>query len=90
MKIHKLKTDTEVFSMSFSGIKPWEIRKNDRGFEVGDLIILQETKYSGEEMRNGKPLEYTGRELSRIISYILRPGAYGLHPDWVIMTVDQV
>lgn len=90
MKIHKLKTDSAVFNMSFIGSKPFEIRKDDRGFEVGDLLILQETRFSGEEMAAGKPLEYTGRELSRMINYILPAGSYGLSPGWVVMTVDKI
>ena len=71
MKIHELKTDPEAFGMSFSGCKPWEIRKNDRNFKVGDMLILKETRYTGDEMKKGRPIEYTGRELSRLINYIL-------------------
>ena len=90
MKIHNLKTDPEVFAMSFSGVKPWEIRFNDRDFQSGDMLILEETKYSGEEMKKGKPLEYTGRKLSRLILYILPVGAYGLADGWVVMTVSNI
>lgn len=88
MRVHKLKTDPNVFALSFCGSKPWEIRKNDRDFKVGDLIILQETVFSGEEMYNGKPLEYTGRELSRIVNLIV--SGYGLSDGWVVMTVDKI
>lgn len=90
MNVHKLKTDPDVFAMSFSGCKPFEIRKDDRGFKVGDLLILQETRFSGEEMRGGSPLEYTGREISRLVDYILPAGSYGLKPDWVVMTVSKI
>lgn len=76
--------------MSFFGCKPWEIRKDDRGFKVGDMLLLRETRYSGEEMKAGRPLEYTGRELSRLITYILRGGQYGLGDDWIVMTVSNV
>ncbi|WP_337090011.1 DUF3850 domain-containing protein [Leuconostoc pseudomesenteroides] len=40
MKIHELKLDTEYFDDVKSGLKTFEIRKNDRDYQVGDLISL--------------------------------------------------
>ena len=40
MKIHELKLDTEFFDDVKSGKKNFEIRKNDRNFEVGDTLFL--------------------------------------------------
>lgn len=88
MIIHDLKTDPEAFRASCDGVKPWEIRFDDRGFKVGDLVVLLETKHSGEEMRRGFPLEYTGRRLTRRIDYILPVGSYVLYDGWVVMTVS--
>lgn len=84
--IHNLKTDPGVFEQTAIGNKPWEIRLNDRNFKVGDYVLLLETKYSGEAMRNGKPLVYTGREYKFQIRYIMHGPAYGLKMDWVIMS----
>ena len=90
MKTHELKTDSEVFIQSFSNKKPWEIRYNDRDFQVGDILILRETKYSGAEMMiQDKPLEYTGVTLTRIVDYILPEGSYGLADGWVVMSVSH-
>jgi|WetSurSiteA1Bulk_404760.scaffolds.fasta_scaffold737687_1 hypothetical protein len=87
MKVHELKTDPIVFQDSRLGKKRFEIRFNDRGFEVGDQLILKETRYSGEQMKGAEraPLVYTGRELTVTVTYILC--GYGLLPGWVVMGV---
>lgn len=40
MKIHELKLDTFYFDDVKSGLKTFEIRKNDRDYQVGDLLSL--------------------------------------------------
>lgn len=45
---HELKCLPEYFSRIQSGQKTFEIRKNDRDFQVGDILILKEHKPSLE------------------------------------------
>lgn len=40
MKVHKLKTLKRYFDLQISGMKNFELRKNDRDFSVFDEIIL--------------------------------------------------
>jgi len=47
---HRLKTDPKQFDDVAAGIKTFEIRRNDRNFEQGDRLILEETRYSAEQM----------------------------------------
>ena len=54
--VHILKTWPGYFQLVFSGVKKFELRKNDRDFKVGDLLILMEfypdaQSYSGREVR---------------------------------------
>lgn len=44
MKVHELKLDDEYFNDVRDGIKTFEIRKNDRDFQVGDLLALSRYK----------------------------------------------
>lgn len=52
-KVHYLKTWTPFFKDVKTGIKPFEVRKNDRDYEVGDTLILNDIdpdtgRYSGD------------------------------------------
>lgn len=86
MTIHELKTDPGVFAATYAGNKQFEIRFNDRNFCTGDLLLLRETRYSGEAMKHGAPMEYTGREYEFTVNYVLHGPAYGLKEGWVIMS----
>lgn len=100
--VHELKTDAPVFQAVHEGKKNFEIRKNDRNFQVGDELWLKETVYTGAEMatdysRNyrglppieGRPLEYTGRIIAVTVTYILDGPIYGLVDGWCIMAIAR-
>lgn len=87
MRTHRLKTDPDVFDAVWNGKKTHEIRFNDRGFAVGDELVLQETRYSGAQMREGSPLEFTGRVTTRCVSHI--QSGYGLGDGWCILSFVQ-
>ncbi|MFW2039314.1 DUF3850 domain-containing protein [Acinetobacter ursingii] len=86
-KVHNLKTDPEVFQAVVEGRKTFEIRFNDRDFKVGDELVLLETIYTGEQMKHGKPLLYSGNELRKTVSYVL--SGYGLQDGWVILGITS-
>lgn len=87
MPNHTLKTDPEPFQAVLDLKKTFEIRLNDRDFHEGDILRLIETKYTGEEMKAGAPLIYTGREAFREVSHILKGPLYGLQDEWCILSI---
>jgi hypothetical protein len=62
MKEHNLKIWPEYFQAKLAGLKPWEHRKNDRFFKVGDKLNLREW--------NPEIQEYTGRKMLVEVTYI--------------------
>ncbi len=60
-KIHDVKIFPEYFDAVESGIKPFEIRYNDRDYKIGDILCLK-------EFCDGN---YTGRETVREICYMI-------------------
>jgi hypothetical protein len=86
-----LKTDPLLFAKSWHGLKPYELRLNDRNYRVDDLLLLKETTHSGQAIAAGEPLCYTGRwMLIRITDVLQGQGLYGLQADWVTMSVETV
>ena len=98
---HELKTDSPVFQATKTGLKTYEIRRNDRNFQVGDDLFLRETIYTGEEMNPrykggipgtstppGKPLSFTGETLLVSVLHILVGPIYGLSDGWCIMAIE--
>ena len=57
MKLHELKLLEEYATAKKDGIKPFEIRKNDRSFQVGDLVkynIIEKDFFSINPIYNYK------------------------------------
>lgn len=80
-EVHHLKTWTKYFVDAKSGIKPFEVRKNDRNFKVGDTLILNE--YDPERQR------YTGNWVAKSITYILDDQSF-VKEDYVILGMKDI
>ena len=66
MKHHYLKILPEYYEAVKCGDKTFEVRLNDRDYQINDVLHLQ-------EFNNG---EYTGCELVKVVSYILNDPTY--------------
>lgn len=76
---HELKTWPQYFAALNAGRKTFELRFDDRSFDVGDELVLREWC----------PLmgNYTGREEIRFVRFVLRDFK-GLEPGYVIMDLQ--
>lgn len=75
---HHLKTSPEYFKMVRAGLKRFEIRRNDRNFEVGDRLILQEFDN----------VMFTGQEIVVDVLYILDNAQY-LPEGYVALSITD-
>ncbi len=90
MKTHRLKTDPEPFAALWDGRKTHELRYNDRNYQVGDRLFLEETDTAAMAIQC-VPLKLTGRIIDASVSHVLRDGYAGLAPGWVILSLrDKV
>ncbi len=78
-KTHILKCESLYYPAIACGLKTFEVRKNDRGFKVNDIIILKE--YCKIQKL------YTGRSVKVVINYILND-FIGLKKDYVVLGIE--
>lgn len=78
MKVHHLKTLPEHFGPVCRGEKTAEVRLDDRGFAVGDLLVLHE--WDGEK--------HTGASSAQFITHVLK-GFHGLAEGWVMLSMTD-
>ena len=77
--MHHLKIYSELFSAVCIRIKTFEVRKNDRNFQVGDSVCLHECDEEAEE---------TGRHIKFIISYVL--AGEGIKKGYVVLGIKSL
>lgn len=76
---YRLKLHVEYFDDVLNGRKPFEIRKNDRGYKVNDVLLLKEF--------NPETETYTGRVVWADVSYITD---FKQQDDYVVMGLANV
>ena len=82
MTIHELKTWPEFYEQVICGAKTFEIRRDDRGFRVGDVLCLREW--------NPATKTYTGRTYYTSVSYTLTGTAVGIADGFVVMALGSI
>jgi Domain of unknown function (DUF3850) len=79
MNKHELKTHPQYFQAVLDGKKTFEVRLNDRNYQVGDELLLKEYDPITKE--------YTGK-VSKLyeITYILDDSFLALKPKYVVFS----
>jgi len=81
-RTHSLKTWPEYFQKVKSGEKNFEVRIDDRNYKVRDTLVLR-------EWCPDKGV-FTGKYLTREISYILPGGSFGIDENTVILSLKPI
>lgn len=87
---HVLKTWPEPFQAIVEGYKAFEVRKDDRGFAVGDTLVLKEwDPRPYNEGRAHPPVGFTGRWLRCTVQYLVPGGSWGLPEGLCVMSLGD-
>lgn len=76
---HELKCWPESFAAIWRGHKTYDIRRDDRGFKILDLLLLREW---GPDSR-----EYTGSELTAEVTHVTRGPEWGIPQGMAVMAI---
>jgi len=77
---HDLKCEHEYFKKVASGEKPWELRKNDRDYQIGDILLLRQLDKDKKT--------FTGLFVAKKVTYILTDAPqFGLMDGYCIMSI---
>jgi hypothetical protein len=79
VRVHDLKTWPDLYAEVESGRKTVDVRKDDRGFDVGHTLVLREYDPSTES--------YTGRWTLRLVTHVLR--GWGVQEGYVAMSITD-
>lgn len=81
---HFLKTLPEYWDAVERGEKTFEVRRDDRGFQRGDTVVLVRL----DRYANGALLESHAR-LRFTIGWILTGGQFGIEPGYVVLSLHK-
>lgn len=91
MKRHELKLNIEFCDDVLNDKKTFEVRKNDRGFQTGDLIRFIPTDGTSYRKLDGRTIEHAKHEISErtyMIKYILN--GWGIKNGYVVLGIEEV
>lgn len=80
--LHDLKTWPPYFQAVVSGRKPFEVREDDRNFQVGDRLLLREW--------DPKYKHHTGRKVTCEVTYKLQGGSFGIQEGYCVLGIRVV
>ena len=79
--LHELKVWPACFAAVEDGRKAFDVRLNDRNYQLGDALLLREYEPESEQ--------YSGRTVERWVSYLMQGGTFGLEPGWCVLGLAE-
>lgn len=83
-RVIRLKTWPEFFGDVIADLKTHEIRVNDRDFQVGDVLLLEEWN---PHLTPAGPIGYSGRYTARLVTYVTPGGKWNLPANVCVMSI---
>lgn len=80
---HDLKTWPAYFDAVAAGVKTFEVRRDDRGFQSGDVLVLR--RFDPDR----GCFTHTYPPIRKRVSYVLRGGEFGIEVGYVVMGLQD-
>ena len=83
MTEHTLKCTEAYFDAIERGDKNFEVRRDDRGFQKGDTLVLE--RFHPSKGYTGALTTFGIKLIRKTVTYILTGGQFGIEPGYVVM-----
>lgn len=80
---HKLKCWTPYYLAIVAGDKKFDVRRDDRGFQKGDFVLLEQ--FDPKKLKYVTSSNGHRYSIEKEIKYILTGGQFGIEPSYVIL-----
>ena len=87
-KAHELKCNKHYFEAIERGDKNFEVRRDDRGFQKGDILVLKKFDNGRYEM-DGYGISASPKQTKKCISYVMTGGQFGIEPGYVVLGLKE-
>ena len=85
--IHELKVWPAYYERLVDGTKTFEVRKDDRGYQVGDVLVLREWNPRATGGHMADMGRFTGREMRCTVGFIFKQGFGCDLGEYVVMSL---
>lgn len=85
MSEHTLKTLERYWDAVADGRKTFEVRKNDRAFQTGDILVLEKWDNDGRYYLTEPGDAFEPMKLRKRITYLLQGGQFGIKPGYCVL-----
>jgi hypothetical protein len=88
--VHTLKTWARYYDAVADGRKTFEVRKNDRAFQTGDILEL--VKINNDPPYNVMTTmesRFNAVKLRKRITYLLQGGQFGIEPGYCVLGLGE-
>lgn len=86
-RVHELKTWPTYWDAIKRGEKTYEVRRNDRFYQTGDIVELHRMSEDGTSMLNGRCVPFAENTLRFRIGALLPGGLFGIEPGFVVFSL---
>lgn len=85
--IHVLKTVDRYWDAVKAGTKTFDVRRNDRAFQTGDVLVLRRTDEKGfsATLPEDRTSRFSESDLTVKVSYLLQGGQFGIEPGYCVL-----
>lgn len=87
--LHELKVLARYWDAIADGSKTFEVRRNDRAFQVGDILELKKMDDDGRFYEHDPPSSSHVKTIRKRITYLFQGGRFGIEAGYCVLGLGE-